>query len=231
MSFIPSPRSILSAFDQVESDLSDFVARVPLVSEHLTVWSPSLVRCIFDACSQLDSLWKLRAGTASNITIKQHFASHGARCANEWVVLWEGDGLEVHPFACWAHGQYAPLDWWQAYNKLKHNRWENVREATLRNAVDATAALFVALAHDEACGAVLAERKWLHSQYATEYLLSKLYSQPREVPGVTVESPLLSYAFGCSHPELQRRLAYYLGCTRRFGKWLEAKYQRSFMIT
>src|SRR4051812_5066336 len=102
MPFNPSPRSILAAFDQVESDLVDFMAGVPLVKEHFSVWSPSLVRCIFDACSQLDSLWKLRQGAASNITITDHFAAHGQKVADEWLVIWDGDGVEWQPFSHWS---------------------------------------------------------------------------------------------------------------------------------
>src|SRR4051812_35477841 len=132
MPFNPSPRSILAAFDQVESDLADFIARVPLVTEHLPVWSPSLVRCIFDACSQLDSLWKLRGATGSNVNMADHFSVHGTKMADEWLVVWDGDGFECQPFSAWSQQTSAmPLPWWQAYNKLNHNRWENVKEATL----------------------------------------------------------------------------------------------------
>src|SRR5688500_4347934 len=101
MFFNPSPRSILAAFDQVEADLNDFMGRVPLANEHFAVWSPALVRCIVDACSQLDSLWKLRAGSASNVTITVHFAAYGTRVCNEWLVLWDGDGFELRPFSHW----------------------------------------------------------------------------------------------------------------------------------
>jgi hypothetical protein len=86
----------------------------------------------------------------------------------------------------------------EAYNSLKHNRWENVKQATLSNAVDAAAALFLAVALDTECQATLAERKWLHSQFATEYLLRKLSEQTNR--RVTIESQLFSYAIGSAHP-------------------------------
>jgi hypothetical protein len=227
MPFIPSPRSILAAFDQVESDLTDFLTRVPLTNEHLSVWSPSLVRCIFDACSQLDSLWKLRDGTGANLDMKDHFSVHKARVADEWLVIWDADGVERRPFSPWS-GQttYLPLRWWQAYNKLKHNRWENVREATLAAAVDAAAALFLAIAVDGECQPVLAERKWFHSQYSLDYVLQK--TSHTKWLGITIESRLFSYAVLSSAPDFPNTLAHYNACSRRFGKWLEGKYKLEF---
>src|SRR4051812_41363721 len=125
MSFVPSPRSIIAAFERAESGLEDFLSNVPLVTEHLPVWSPSLVAIIFDACSQIDSLWKLRAGSASNLNIKDHFRDHATTVANEWLVAWDGDGFELRPFSAWSgRTTYAAPMWWTAYNALKHNRWE-----------------------------------------------------------------------------------------------------------
>jgi hypothetical protein len=230
MAFNPSARSVVAAFDQVEAELTDFLGRVPLVPEHLRVWSPQLVRCNFDACSQLDSLWKLRNGAASNLKIADHFATHSSRVANEWLVVWEGDGFERQPFSAWSgQANYKPLGWWQAYNNLKHNRWENVRDATLENAVDASAALFLAVANDPECHPILAERKWLHTRFATDWIIKNL-SSPQGAIGVTIESSLFSYAVGCSHSDFDKMLAHFNGCTRRFGKWLEAKFGRDFWI-
>ena len=126
----------------------------------------------------------------------------------------EGEGFELKPFDAWSgQRQYKPLPWWQAYNNLKHNRWDNVRDATVANAVEATAALFIAIATDSGCRAVLAERRWLHSHYASDWTLAKLAS-PEGILGVTVESTLFSYAIGSSNPNFNRMLAYYNGCTR-----------------
>jgi hypothetical protein len=198
------------------------------VPEHHAVWSPSLVRCVFDSCSQLDSLWKLRRGRPGKVTIADHFAAHATVVSREWVIVWDGEGVERQPFSAW-QGTYAPLSWWQAYNNLKHNRWENVKEATVAHAVDAAAALFIAIANDPACHTALAERKWIYSYYASDYLLAKL-SRPERILGVTIESKLFSYAVCCSHNSFTDMLAHFRGSSRRFGKWLEAKYGREFWI-
>ncbi len=230
MSYLPPPRSIVAAFDRIESGLSDFIANVPLVSEHLSVWSPLLVTNIFDSCSQLDSLWKLRAGSANNLKITDHFQTYHLKLSSEWLVLWDGDGMELHPFAAWVgRSTYTSLPWWQAYNELKHDRWKNVKQATLANAVNAAAALFLAITIDTECHPVLAERKWFHTNYALDYAMSKLAS-PEGLLGVNVESSLFSYAIGSSLPNFPNMLAFYGHGTRRFGKWLEAKYGRTFWI-
>lgn len=112
---------------------------------------------------------------------------------------------------------------------MKHNRWENVKEATLANAVNAAAALFIAIATDSGCQAVLAERKWMHTGYASDYVLGKL-ALPEGILEITFESSLFSYAVGSSLPDFDKYLAHYNQCSRRFGKWLGARYGRDFWI-
>lgn len=61
---------------------------------------------------------------------------------NEAVVL-PRHGLELHPWDNWK-GANNP-DWWGAYNKIKHERNEHFSKATLKNTLNAMAALFVSI--------------------------------------------------------------------------------------
>ncbi len=49
---------------------------------------------------------------------------------------------EIEPFKNWSSGK---LRWWTAYTKIKHNRMENMKEATLLNAVTTVSAVYVLL--------------------------------------------------------------------------------------
>lgn len=48
--------------------------------------------------------------------------------------------LELSPFASWNEHS---LDWWKAYNAVKHNRTDNMASASLKNVLNILAALFL----------------------------------------------------------------------------------------
>lgn len=48
---------------------------------------------------------------------------------------------EFKPFEAWDSGAYVPLPWYQAYNNVKHNRYEYFREANIENLMNAIAGL------------------------------------------------------------------------------------------
>src|ERR1039458_4433876 len=128
-------QSIIAAYDRTERQLEDFLKAIPLEAPHLLVWSPELASIILEAASQLDSLWKLQLRAAqkdsSNANIKHHFANFGNSVAKRWLVVWSDGGHKFIPFGPWDavtlfdEDHYAPVPWWLAYNKLKHDRWEN----------------------------------------------------------------------------------------------------------
>ena len=52
--------------------------------------------------------------------------------------------IEFQPFLNWEkEPSYTAPDWWQPYNKVKHERLLNYREANLKNVVNALAGLYV----------------------------------------------------------------------------------------
>ena len=52
---------------------------------------------------------------------------------------------EFKPFEAWNTVTYAPLPWYQAYNNVKHNRYDNFKEAHLENLMMAIAGLLALL--------------------------------------------------------------------------------------
>lgn len=58
--------------------------------------------------------------------------------------LWSSNTV-FKPFASWNEATYAPLPWYQSYNKVKHDRYNNFSEANLGNLMDAVAALICIL--------------------------------------------------------------------------------------
>ncbi|MBS4764931.1 hypothetical protein KG007_01755 [Alistipes sp. kh20] len=51
----------------------------------------------------------------------------------------------ARPFVAWEAAEYTPLPWYAAYNRVKHDRESNFKEATLENAVLSVAAVGIIL--------------------------------------------------------------------------------------
>ena len=52
---------------------------------------------------------------------------------------------EFKPFEAWDAYIYRPLAWYQSYNNVKHNRYDNFNEANLENLMNALAGLLCLL--------------------------------------------------------------------------------------
>ncbi len=58
--------------------------------------------------------------------------------------LWgQMQGYKIKPFDKWS-GEYN-LEWWQAFTKLKHNRLDNMKEATLKQVIYSLGATYIIL--------------------------------------------------------------------------------------
>jgi hypothetical protein len=76
--------------------------------------------------------------------------------------------MRLHPFEEWQTAtqfdkksyKNTPLPWWDAYNALKHRRYDNLRQATLKNAVLALAGLFIEMVATEQLAQALISTGW-----------------------------------------------------------------------
>jgi hypothetical protein len=191
--------TVISSFHQVERMFQDVLTHIPYVAEHENVWSPSLGIILLEACSQLDSLWRFivnntpgaivpPAGQHLNIT--HYHENLGQRLGSQWTVLWAQDGERIEPFSSWQSPTYVPLDWWAAYNHVKHDRLAARTEATMRCAAHALAALFINIVTYPPSLSHMARAGWVKkSVKPTSGLL--LEGQPAEL--TFAESDLFSY--------------------------------------
>jgi hypothetical protein len=225
-------QSILAAYNRTERQLEDFLGAIPLETAHLSVWSPVLASIILEAASQLDSLWKLQLRALgkdpSKANIKDHFANFGNSVAKRWLVVWSDGGHKFIPFEAWDavtlfdKDQYPPVPWWQAYNDLKHDRWENKREATIRNAVFAVGGLFVAIVHSPLMGDGLRESGWLRTDWNPDIVVANLRGDPiSHATQASFETSLMSYAVAHGG---NASVGCYYRSTPRFYNWFTANY-------
>lgn len=113
------------------------------------VYSFEFYKIIMLCCSEIETTFKQLCKTidpssnCGNIgmyksTILSKFPKIGE--AMVFVPRWNGKNL--YPFKDWSTGK---LEWWDGYTSLKHSRFESIKEASYKNAVNSLAALYILL--------------------------------------------------------------------------------------
>lgn len=203
-------RSVISSYILAEHMLDDVLRVVPYCPSHESVWSPVLATVLLESCSQLDSLWQFEARQSSCVTqksldIKDYFSYFGQYLGYRWVLFWGEEPEQVHPYKPWASvasyatTTYVQLDWWKAYNAVKHDRLRNRQEATLKRAVQSLSALFLNILRCEFCRDDVAQAGWLSAgPQAAHNPRCHLGEDSRSTKDMYVlaESKLFSYPVG-----------------------------------
>lgn len=228
-----SANSVLSTYRFSESMLSEVLEVVPYCPEHEGVWSPRLATIVLDVCSQLDSLWKYEARQSPYVSkpqlnIKDYFEYYGKQVAPRWLVFWAEEPLRLQPFVRWANlsgytrDDYEKLEWWGAYNKLKHDRYRNCTYATLAISVSALAGLFLSILRYEGCRAALAQSGWLAGNDSEPAAWLGEDSSSTKDKYVTVETGLFSYPVGWAGVRVLPQMKWMGPASRRFQDWFDS---------
>ena len=208
--------SAIEGLSTVEGMLQEALRYVPYCIEHHDVWSSHFTTIILEAASQADSIWKATAkidtpdSASDKLTLKDHFDRYGHLVSKQHVVFFGGPQPRIiSPFTAW-DGPFIAPGWWDAYNSLKHDRYSNQKEATLRDAINAVAALLLTLIYSGKCDLALmsagllresSHNPWAHTEtgllrdvtFDCRCLLeTKLFAHPLGVFG-TAECNLSGY--------------------------------------
>lgn len=125
--------------------LNDVLKVVPYNSNNKTVIIPKLAPIIIESGSLLDTaFFSLYVGNKKKPNIIDYQGFFEARCCFSSVqtLFYSEEPLILQPFEKWKNTKdSAPLDWWNSYNKLKHDRINAMPKSTLENAVNVLVAL------------------------------------------------------------------------------------------
>lgn len=156
-------------FHQIETRLKDFLDYVPLNFDLLNVYSLKLITTILEIgpgiidsfdlavfhCGRrrinehlgdiqesreklLEKEKKLRKKNKS-LTFNDYYSfldTHGSPRLNHATIRLRHLGAYIKPF------ERVHPEWWQSHNLLKHDKYNNLKKATLQNALKASSALF-----------------------------------------------------------------------------------------
>lgn len=224
---------VINSYAAIESALLDILNIVPYCREHMNVWSPKLATILLESCSQLDSLWKYEARQSaytkhSNLSIEDYFKYFGAYMAPKWLVFYGAELVEqLEPFSSWRQepdiqsSNFKRLDWWSAHNALKHDRYQNLKEATLANAVQAVAGLLLAILRCEYCRSAVAQTDWFLDEGNNVVAWLGEDSPSAKEQYIAVESKLFTYAIGWGKEPLNHKMRWPGICSQRFREWIE----------
>jgi hypothetical protein len=134
-------------FLTVESDFAETARFVEIAPANFSTYSVEYSRILLAACSEVDVLCKRLCKARNGASNADNINEYRTEIANFYpdlhtsTVLVPRYEMDRKPWSKWS-GATNP-DWWGDYNKVKHQRDVHFNKATLINALDAVAALFV----------------------------------------------------------------------------------------
>jgi len=140
----------------LEKEIEEVLKHIPLTDEHLNVWSLKIGDLLIVLGSVIDSFFKLairdrmldevkninnirRKKQLTILDYKRTFASH-YNLISKYVYV-RPTGGRIQPFKKWTNKK--PPDWWQSYQSVKHNRFDNKEKAKLGYLINSLAGLFL----------------------------------------------------------------------------------------
>lgn len=143
----------------LEQNFLEYLRSVPLEKKHNEVWSYQLGNLIIDIGSVIDSFLRnsIYLQSLDSVPGIQEIRSKekkkGLSIGDYHKIYYKHYKLssksvyelrnynKINPFYRWKSNP--PPFWWTAYNKVKHNRFENRKRATLKSTLYALSALFL----------------------------------------------------------------------------------------
>lgn len=148
---------LLHAYFIIEKDFIKIMEYVELTDANKTTYSHRIYELLLRVCTEFENnckgILRVNGYTKNKPNITDYFLINKASKLNEYTVRlnnWFPNPIEFKPFKNWSSLEYNPLDWYQAYNEVKHNWTANFDKANLENLLNAIGGLLVIL----------------HSQYA-----------------------------------------------------------------
>jgi len=136
-------------FIALEEDLERASRYVELVDANEATYSLEFAHLLFAAASEVEIVMVSLCGLFNQQSRASKFAHCVAPLRKQFPDMWKErvfvprTGLVLQPWAEWNRAKNNTPIWWQSYNHVKHSRHTTFEEATMKNAVNALAALYL----------------------------------------------------------------------------------------
>ena len=141
-------RRYWSMYRNLEEKVISIQKYIEFSEKNFNTYSDELLILLTIICSEVNTIYKLIDSKSNKITDFRRFVMNEKNnfkdIVNEEVHLIKYNNIIFKPFEAWKTDSYV-LDWWNAYNKGKHERNEllNYEKANLKNVLNALAGLFL----------------------------------------------------------------------------------------
>jgi hypothetical protein len=155
---------VIEFYESLEQDLLNFLKIVPYEEQNFKTWSPKLIDIVVGAGSLLDSLFRTSMPEEKNgrqrkdYNINDFYTIFSIDLKRLRSFVYLSPPFVLQPYKDWT--QSAPLIWWDNYNKVRHDRLENMRLATIQTAMDMLCGLFEAIVQNQKMGKALLRHSW-----------------------------------------------------------------------
>jgi hypothetical protein len=132
---------VVNNFATLEKQLLECMEFVPMVDQNKHVVSPKFIPIILESCSLIESIFKeITEDKNRKYSFKKYAELHERHLElGETISIFLASPIRFYqPYNEWA--QKVP-DWWNSYNKLKHDRLNNYAFATYDTTIRSLAGL------------------------------------------------------------------------------------------
>lgn len=147
-------KEIVRYFKILEKEIIDILEYIELDSKNMFTYSLKIYKVFLSICTEIENNFKgimyannYNGGKNLNMHY-DYFKLEKILKLSEYKVNVDLNDkkLEFEPFIFWkGKNSYRPLDWYQDYNFVKHNRSKNISKANLGNLMKSFCALYIIL--------------------------------------------------------------------------------------
>lgn len=136
---------IVANYTSLEAQLVDCMEYIPYIQRNMDTVSPKFIPILIESCSLIDSIFRHMSDGKKHYNLKEYSSMHEERLELEEAssLLLVSPMRILQPFKSWTK---TPPEWWQAYNKVKHDRINNYHVATYNYTVLALVGLHQVIA-------------------------------------------------------------------------------------
>jgi hypothetical protein len=150
--------SLINSFECLSKDFLKLCEYIDPIDANKNCFSLRTFELLLRTCTEIENLWSIilrdKGHSGKNWNINEYYkieSDYGLNLSSKEVtfVYWKPDSSQsyIKPFENWTTDvQNSPrLNWYKAYNNVKHDRELNFPEASLNNVRYALSALYVNL--------------------------------------------------------------------------------------
>ncbi len=152
--FFASKGQHIMAYYMIAEDLKKVFEYIEPVPAHDKVYSHRLFELLLRTCTEIESIftelltqheYKLQKGMRpnDNLNLNHYFELEKHMRLSQYSANFQT--LTFTPYAEWQGTGYKALKWYQDYNSVKHNRFNQFKGASLKNAMEALSGLYILL--------------------------------------------------------------------------------------